>query len=166
MKVKIKQYSFEISEPYQPGHVCSQAEAFALNLHRGDNLRNNLVRLLGLPDDGTIMSQGDLAEVEAQIREYDGQYKIGMRAQSIKRRQSRLDLMLRKVALERIEAQARRQGLGLSAQAMEEAIQVEIRTPGVQEEARERLKEEKLESQKLMTEIFGPGANPGLESDQ
>lgn len=153
MKINIRDYSFEVGEPYQAGHVCTSAEAQALNVHRTMNLRQNLIRTLDIPEDGTILSAEDLADLRRQVREADEVYDMGHRQVTMRRRTSRFDLMLRTVAQERVEEQARQAGRNLTLGEAEVAIVAMATNPAVHEEARARLREGDIEAKGLMEEI-------------
>lgn len=80
MQIRIRQYTFTLSEPYRAGHVINAAEAQAMNSLRAENVRNNMAKVVGdelavLPE-GTLLSASAQAELQARITDYDGKYQF------------------------------------------------------------------------------------------
>lgn len=61
--------SFEISQPYAEGHVCTAAEAKALNQVRSENIGNNLRDVVKKAQEA-----GDLTGLAEKVATYDAEY--------------------------------------------------------------------------------------------
>lgn len=71
--ISISGEAFEVSAPYVPGHVLNEAEAKVLNQTRAENIGNNFRAAVK-----KALETGNLAEVKAQIAEYDSKYEFSM----------------------------------------------------------------------------------------
>ena len=70
----INDIKFEIAQPYAAGHVCSEAEAKALNQVRSENIGNNMrAAVKKALEDGKTE-----AEIVAIVAEYDGKYEFNL----------------------------------------------------------------------------------------
>lgn len=80
MQIRIRQYTFTLSEPYRAGHVINAAEAQAMNSLRAENVRNNMAKVVGdelaVLADGKLLSAEQQAELQARITDYDGKYQF------------------------------------------------------------------------------------------
>lgn len=72
---------FTISMPYTEGHVCSAAEAKALNQVRAENIGNNKREAVN-----KAKESGNLDEVRAEIAKYDSDYIFTMASVGVTRR--------------------------------------------------------------------------------
>ncbi len=142
MQIRIKSYTFSLSEPFQPGTVITKAEAQALNDLRSENIQNNLrkavadaVAVLG-PDE--LLSQEALAELQAKFTAYDNSYTFTER-HTPKPRLGDIEAEARAVARERVEVLARRVGETLSEADVDAAVAEMAGLPAIVEEARMRV---------------------------
>jgi hypothetical protein len=83
MKIRIRQYAFEISTPYSSGHVLTDLEAQALNALRAENIRNNMSKVvqreLNCLGEGEALPSEVLADLTARITNYDKVYSFSPR---------------------------------------------------------------------------------------
>ena len=108
MKIRMKGYTFNLSEPFQAGTVISKAEAQALNALRSENIQNNLRVLVDraaaeLPEN-TLLSTETLAELQAKLTEYDHKYQFVERHQS-RGRVGDIEAEAAQIARERVMAE-------------------------------------------------------------
>lgn len=144
LTIRIKQYSFELSDPFAEGTVLTRAEAQALNALRAENIRNNMARAVEKETakllDGQLLSPEALAALQETISTYDRNYQFPSRHQP-RPRKGELDLVTEEVARERVEAQARQDGTALNEATLVARTVEFCLLPAVQEEARRRLAE-------------------------
>lgn len=70
MSKTINGLTFEISQPYAEGHVCTEAEARVLNQTRAENIGNNLrAKIKEMQEAGS-----DFADIAAVVAEKDAEY--------------------------------------------------------------------------------------------
>lgn len=78
-EITVAGVAFDISMPFAEGHVCTAAQARALNQTRSENIRNNFAPRVK-------KAKGDAAEVPAdalkalgkEFKTYEGEYKFTM----------------------------------------------------------------------------------------
>jgi hypothetical protein len=138
MQIRIKGYSFQLSEPYAEGHSLTRQEAQAMNALRVENISNNVRKLVaqavaGLPD-GDLLAPAVLLEIQEEITRYDSQYSFGERVAAPPRRGD-LEIAAREIARELVLAGAREQGLELSEDEAEVLVAQMAQTPKVLEAA-------------------------------
>jgi hypothetical protein len=141
MQIRIKGYSFLLSEPFRAGSVLTRGEAQALNGLRVENIQNNTRKWVaeateGLPE-GTLLSQEALAVLQARLTEYDLSYQFLERVEA-RAKKGDLEQALREVALEKAQSEGRASGLDLSETEIEELARNYETLPAVIEEARAR----------------------------
>ena len=145
----IREYQFQISDPYSPGDPLDVASAQALNSFRANLLRDIVARWVTdavefefarTSGNSRLLSPETLSDLQRRITAYDQLYKLRPRPAVL--RESTLQTELRRCATARIEARIRQNG-GDETQTIEQyddsAIETEILLPEVQEEARRRL---------------------------
>lgn len=146
MKIRIGQYFFVVGSPFQAGHRLSQNEADALNGLRGENIRNNVKKVVdkateALPP-GEILTSADLSDLQDQVSEYARTYAFGEKREPKGGiRKTAFEQELRAVASERVAIQARQLGIELSAAGTEDAIEQQMKLAPVIDEARQRVAE-------------------------
>lgn len=141
MKIRIQQYQFDITEPYQPGQVLTAETAQALNGLRADNIRNNMRRAVHSAVDrcgSGLLPAEVLAELQSAIAKHDREYQFQARPEA-RALSGTLEAEIRAVALERVEAQVRQQGREASSAEIEAMVPSFAELPGVQAEARKRM---------------------------
>ncbi len=138
MQIRIRSYSFNITEPFQAGTVISKAEAQALCDLRAENIQNNTRRWVAELTDslapGQLLPQATLDALQARITEYDLQYQFGEKSSS-RPRIGELEKVARQVARERLEAAGAQPDL----EGYEDLVDEQSKLPAVMEEARERV---------------------------
>lgn len=136
MRIRIRQYSFDLSEPFFEGQPLRAAEAQALNGLRAENIRNNMsptvlakVSLLG---EGQLLDTETVAELQRAISAYDMKYEFVLKHQ---RREppDPLAQIAREVAKEIAEGEA------LTGEALDNRVAELVSTDYVQGTARSRL---------------------------
>jgi hypothetical protein len=144
MLVRIRGYSFSISEPYEPGvpRVLTPGEAQAMNTLRAENVQDNQRRLVlaaidALPE-GQLLSQQQLDELQAGITQYEGEYQFRERHQP-QARLGAIEVEARALAEERADAQIRQADAPMSEASREALVQALMSVPSVQDEARARV---------------------------
>ncbi len=137
MQIRIRSYSFNITEPFQAGTVISKAEAQALCDLRAENIQNNTRRWVAELTDslapGQLLPQATLDALQARITEYDLQYQFGEK--NGRPRIGELEKVARQVARERLEAAGHPSDL----EGYEDLVDEQSKLPAVMEEARERV---------------------------
>ena len=157
MPISISHYEFEISKPYHEGRYMSAAEAQILNNFRAEGLKTQVSKELGrLKPDGEsgLISEQQLEALRLAVKDLDEQFMFKLRPQSGPKAGT-INVEIRNVAAERIEAEARKLGVELSIEKFEAAVAEWSADPAIIGEARRRF-EEKLKIQTMpIEEIFG-----------
>ncbi len=142
MQIRIKGYTFNLSEPFQPGTVITKGEAQALNDLRSENIQNNTRKLVAEATatlaEGELLSQDTLAQIQSKITQYDQGYSFLEKHQP-RPRVGDIEAEARQVALEIVEAAARREGITLSESELEQHVAQRATLPLVIEAARDRV---------------------------
>jgi len=72
-QITIAGHTFEVATPFAEGHVCSEAEARALNQTRCENIRNNMAKVVkDATDEGGQLANAE--EIAFKVSEYDNEY--------------------------------------------------------------------------------------------
>lgn len=157
MRIKIKQYSFEISSPFAEGTILTQAEAQALNALRAENIRNNMSRVVeretaAIPEGG-LLSTDAVAGLQAQITRYDERYKFPLRF-AAEPSGGAIEAEARNVAEEQLAILQRQGDLeGLSQVGLSRELARLVGTDYVQAEARRRLEARASVSARALSEL-------------
>ena len=115
---------FEISEPYAEGHVCTAAEAKALNQVRAENIGNNLrKKVTQAKEAGTF----DQEEMQKLVTQYDSEYVFEARVSTggTRRVLDPVEREARRIARDIVKAHLERQGVKLKdvpKEALDEKI--------------------------------------------
>lgn len=69
---------FELDLPYQPGHVCTDAEAKTLNQTRAENIRNNLAKhIKEIQESGSVTVDGtEYTDGQVLVNDYAASYEF------------------------------------------------------------------------------------------
>lgn len=142
MQFRIKGYLFEVPDIYSAGYVLTRGEAQALNQLRGenvqDNLRKNILAELGCLAPGEILAGEAYARLQKAVVDYAGRFVFKER--HVSKKAGILDGEILAVALEKVAAEAQREGRELS-EGERQALASEWESlPEVIEEARRRLR--------------------------
>jgi hypothetical protein len=145
MKIRIGQYAFSIGSPFASGHVLSANEAEAMNRLRAENIRNNVKKWVDQERArcavGELLTPDALSELQDKISAYAASYQFGVIGEPKGGlRRTPFEQELRAVALERVELQMRQMEIELSAEALELALEQQMKLAPVVEEARRRVK--------------------------
>jgi hypothetical protein len=157
MPLTISFYEFSISKPYHEGFAISQAEAQILNTAKRDALAaqgaKELAKMRPQGEQGLLSSQ-QLEALTLLIADLDMQFAFKLRPNP-RPRSGTLNQEIQLVAMERVEAEARKLGLKLSSQQFEAAVQ-EWRADGaIIGEARRRFEERLKINTMPLSELFG-----------
>lgn len=90
--------AFDISQPYAEGHVCTPAEARALNQVRSENIGNNVREKLK-----ELLDAGNTAEATALVAARDAEYVFNMSSGSGSVKRDPVETEARKIARELIK---------------------------------------------------------------
>lgn len=157
MQIRIKQYTFSVSEPYTEGTVLTRGEAQALNALRAENIQDGTRRAvneaLAVVPPGGLLSPAELARLQEVITKFDLAYQF-REVHQAKARRGVLEAEVRRVAEEIVESQMRADGIELGEEALELAISETERTPRVQEEARRRVAERQAIAARGLEELL------------
>lgn len=133
--IRIKGYSFSLSNPYTEGHSLTAAEAQALNKLREENISNNfrsqVNEQVSRLAPGELLAQSVLDSLQQALTAYDELYQFNMKAG--RNRLGDIDKEILAVARERAIYQA-----GPDAD-LQPLIDEFVKLPAVIEEARNRV---------------------------
>lgn len=75
-EITIQGVPFNVSQPYEAGHVVTEAEAKALNQTRSENVRNNMAKAVkdAKAEHGDTLNDDVLTSLSLAIAEYDKAY--------------------------------------------------------------------------------------------
>jgi len=74
-EITIAGFAFPVSIPFAEGHVCTEAEAKALNQTRCENVRNNMAKFVKeAKNEEDEIDEATLAELTAKVTAYDNEY--------------------------------------------------------------------------------------------
>lgn len=120
--------TFELSQPYAEGHVCTAAEAKTLNQVRSENIGNNLRELVK-----KAQAEGKEAELAAAVAKYDEEYTFSIAGTSTRRVLDPVERKARQMAKDVIKAKLAEQGRkltdipeGLTKEEWEEKLEANI----------------------------------------
>jgi len=79
--IVIQHYQFPIRDPYEEGHVLTEAEAGILNWYRASLIQKTTQRWVveATSETDDILSVEKLDEIALKIKEFDATYKLGVR---------------------------------------------------------------------------------------
>jgi hypothetical protein len=157
MKIRIRQYQFEVSEPFAGGQEITRADRQALDRLRAENIRNNVVKVVeevtALLAPGQLLSQDALGELQRRIDRYDQGYKFLERHEP-RGKPGLIEAEIRRVAEERCEAQFR--GVHATEEMRQARLVTLERDDGVVEEARRRVEEQARVAAESLDGLFQP----------
>lgn len=142
MHIRIKGYTFQLTEPYTQGTVLTKGEAQALNILRAENIQNNLrsavVEALSGLEPNELLPAEVLATLQTTMTKYDLSYQF-LEKHSQRPKRGDIELAIREVAEERVMSQSRQAGLELPPETFESEVGLMEQLPAVIEEARARV---------------------------
>jgi len=153
--IQIGSYSFEISEPYQPGHPLSASEARALNSQRTERLRNLIYKKIStMPasEDG-LLDNKDLVALSNEVRIMDRDFQFVSQFK-VPREKGTVQAMIWEVACERAAERARSSGTLAEVDALEEEAKLLIDNIDVVEEGRRRFKARQEVTKAALAELL------------
>lgn len=111
MKIQVSDYEFTLSDRYASGSVVNEAEAKALNVERGERIRNFVQRRLNKLhlEPGTILTGEARADLYAHVARLDESFEFESRERT-KPKVGTLEAEIREVAGEEARASARATG--------------------------------------------------------
>lgn len=143
MHIRIKGYTFQITEPFQAGTVLTKGEAQALNGLRAENIQNNLREIVGEETaklgQGELLPQGTLDSLQLRLTSYDLGYQF-VEKHTPRPRKGDIEAEARSIAEEQVASQYRQAGvIAWTLEALEADISTMEKLPAVLEEARARV---------------------------
>lgn len=155
--IRIKQYQFTLSDPFNEGHVLTSNEARALNALRAENIRNNLEKILnreiGKLPDSALLSASTLSEMNDLATRYDREYEFGSR-RTYQKAGGLIEREALTIARGHVLAHARSAGLNLTEIEIEAASREKVRDPEVLAEARSRAEEHQRVANQALDDLF------------
>jgi plasmid stability protein len=157
VQIRLRHYSFTISEPYAAGHSLSPAEAQALNSLRAENIRNNVAKLVTdavavLPD-GALLPPDIVAQLQDRIAAYDTGYEFVLKHTSGLKPGS-IEAEARNIARDHLLIEARRAGTDLSDSELAAQITELLKAEWVQLAAREKVARRQAISTSALEELL------------
>lgn len=141
MQLRIKGYTFILTEPWAEGQVLDSATAKVLNDLRGENIGNNLRRMVkdaqARAGHGELIAQEVLDQLQTDIAQYDAEYQFKLKPSGAKL--GDIEAECRVVAAERVQVASRFNGVELTEEELEAQIDLNAGLPTVVEEARARV---------------------------
>lgn len=145
LEIRIKQYTFILSSPYEAGQPLGEEEAQVLNMARGENLREiwsrEVEKALASTANGDLLSAEVLADLQARLTAYDQKYRFKPRHRPRAARGGEIAEAAREVAREMLEAQLRHSGQEIGTEAFDALLRDFLELPAVQQEARRRVQD-------------------------
>lgn len=138
MKIKVSHYEFDISEPFSSGHVCTEAEAKALNILRSERIRGIVARRLSREEQESVLIGQALVDLREAVSGIDKAFYFQSKTNS-RSKNGTVDSYIRAVALERAQALAREAGREGDQQVLDEAMVELLDDPKIQAEAARRM---------------------------
>lgn len=102
--------TFLVAQPYAEGHVCTAAEAKALNQTRSENIGNNVRQRIK----DMLAENKPEAEIVAMVAEVDNAYEFNMSSVSSARQLDPVEREARKIARELLKAHLAQTGRKLT----------------------------------------------------
>lgn len=151
--IRIRQYTFELTDVFATGHQITEAEAFALNTLRAENIRNNVSRKVleeaeKLPY-GTLLPVALLETLQSYITDYADTYQFALPT-VVKNRVGALEREIQYVA-EIAVAQV----MEVTDPGWDAALERAKGLPEIKEEARRRLEAKQAIAQSSIEELLG-----------
>lgn len=156
--ISIHGLTFAYARTYSPGHTCTAAEAEALEIARGENLRNNFARRIQAAcafakvDAATELPQRVIVGLGADFAEYERTYVLGAARSASK--PDPVQSTARKLAREAIANKLRASGADPRSRDAEwydaQIESVLASQPWFKEEAQRRLEAAKEAAEQIM----------------
>lgn len=143
MKIQIGSNEFTLSDRYSSGSVLDANEAKALNVERGERIRNKVQRWIsrqGFPE-GVLVGE-HLERLRSYVAEQNESFAFETRAHT-KPKAGTLEAEMREVAREMAETEARASGRGTDQQLIGQIAEELLENPRVETEAAARLEARK-----------------------
>lgn len=139
MQIRIKGYTFTLSEPFRDGTVLTKAEAQALNDLRAENIQNNLRKLVAEATaelaQGELLSEARIVDIQGKLTKYDLAYTF-VEKHIPRPRRGDIEAAARELAEERVGASLRQQEITVSPDELEFMIAEVEGLPAIIDEAR------------------------------
>lgn len=148
---------FSIRQPYESGHVCSEAEAKVLNQTRSENVGNNLRSMIQEKLDKGVA----LDEIRSQVEAYDAEYVFNLATVSASARRDPVEREAYNLAKDAIKLKLAETGRRINvtpdgltdeqwAEKVATAIENLAAAPATIEEARKRVEAKKQTADALL----------------
>lgn len=156
MKIQIHQFEFPLSEPFSEGHICSAGEAKALNLLRGDRIRNYAAKYHTAQvkkANGAPLLPEVIAELYSRVANYD----ISFVFRTVEGPREKIGTMAREVeevATEKARERLRAVGREGEEEALGQLVELLSTEPSVLAEAASRFEARQRVSAAALEELF------------
>lgn len=140
MKIQISHYEFTLSDRYRAGSVLEANEAKALNVERGERIRNKVQRWMSRQNfpEGQVLVGEPLERLRAYVAEQDEGFAFEVRDKP-KAKVGTLEAEIQEVAQEWAETEARKMGRGTDQGLIRQLAQEYAENPRAEVEAAERI---------------------------
>lgn len=156
MKIRINQYAFELSEPFQTGHSLSANEAQALNSLRAENIRNNVAKRvreeLAILGDGELLSLEQIKELQALVDRHSERYRFPSR-HTASERLGPLEAEIKRLAT--LKAQEQAQNASGYYHDWENRLPELELDPQIREQARKNVEAGQMLAKQALAELLG-----------
>jgi len=159
--ITIQNLNFEVSTPYEAGHVITDAEAKALNQTRLENIRNNMARFVKAAQteagEGVELSSETIASLQAKLVDYDTNYVFNLASVGGGRKLTDpVDVEAARIARTEITRQLRAAGRlvkEITPDVLANAIAQYAATPEVRKLAKENVKKRATTAQLDLSQL-------------
>lgn len=156
--ITIQGLDFEASTPYAEGHVCTEAEAKALNQTRLENLRNNFAsKIKAAKGEADEVPADALESLRAEFAEYDAGYIFTLASVGGgKRETDPVQAEAKKMARALITAQLREKGRkvkDVDKEALDNAIATLADREDIQKAAKKAVADRQKAAQADLSEL-------------
>ncbi len=101
-QIMIQGVTFEVTTPYDEGHVLTAIEAKVLNQTRSENVRNNCAKF--------VKEHGDSQDASDHVAKYDNEYEFTVAGTGAGRRMDPVEREARSIARDAIRAKLAEDG--------------------------------------------------------
>lgn len=145
MQIRVKSYTFQLSEPFQPGQAISLGEAQALNGLRAERLREQASKAISTAEAGSpdgLLSPAQLIQVTERVQQLDAEHEFLPRKGPLgSTRPGAIEAEARAIAAEAIASALSAWEQTRTPAEIEQFTRLYMERPDVQELARKRVAE-------------------------
>ena len=162
MLIQIRNYQFDLDEPFLPGQSISAGEARALNALRAERLREALTRRVieahrpvnaGKDGSDRLLSAEALSKLQAELDGLGAKFKFPPPVEP-RPKVGTIEAETRALAEAQVESDARQAGIILSQENKDELVAKALARPAIQQEARRRIEARKSIAEAALRELM------------